>query len=170
MLAAMPSADLTDYFQLGPALQDYLRDPSRGFGLVNVDDLAPLADALEGAKPAEIATRLSALAPRCPVAFVGYDTDLTQWDSEDGGHQLFQRWLVVLVVRNVADTTRGSAVLAEAGPLLMQLIGGLSGWKPDIKCLGALRHVAGPRPVFGTGVGLFPIALLAPLYMTGAHP
>lgn len=169
MLAAMPSADLTDYFQLGPALQAFLRDPSQGFGLVSVDDLAPLADALEGAKPAEIANRLSALAPRCPAAFVGYDAELTQWDSEDGGHLLFQRWLVVLVVKNAADTSRGGGVLADAGPLLMKLIGGLSGWKPDIQHLGALRHVAGPRPVFGTGIGLFPVSLLVPMYITGAH-
>lgn len=164
------SAALTDYFQLGPALKDYLRDPSQGFGLVDVGDLASLADALEGVKPEEIANRLSGLAPRCPAAFVGYDTDLEQWEMEDGGHQLYQRWLVVLMVRNVADTSRGAAVLAEAGPLLLRLIAALSGWRPDIKHLGALRHVAGPRPVFGTGVGLFPIAVLCPLYITGANP
>ncbi len=162
------SAPLTDYFQVGAAIKSRLVDAN--LGLLDVGDLAPLADALAGAQDADIAKRLSALAPRSPAAFVGYDTDLMQWDSEAGGHLLLQRWLIVLVVRNAADTARGGAIMAAAGPLLLNTIQLLSGWRPGIDGIGELIHTAGPRPAFGPGIGLFPVAFLAPVFIPGANP
>lgn len=163
------SAALTDYFQLGAALKARLRDPAHALGLVDVGDLAPLADALSGAKDSEIAQRLSALAPRSPAAFIGYDTDLTQFDTDGGGHLLFQRWLVVLVIKSAAGAASGSGVMEAAGPILFETLQCLSGWRPDIVGVGELQHVAGPRPAFGAGVGLFPLAFLVPFYVPGAN-
>lgn len=169
MLAAMPAASFTDWFQLGPAIQDRLRDPSQVLNLADVGGLAALADALAGAKDSEIAQRVSALYPRCPAAAVGYDGDLIQYDTDGGGHGLAQRWLVVLVVRHAGDTAKNETVQAEAGPLILQVVQSLSGWRPSISHLGELRHIAGPRPSYGPGIGLFPLAFLAPVHVPGVN-
>lgn len=163
------SSELTDFFQAGPAIQARLRDLSQAIGLKTVDDLAPLADALEGAKPGEIAQRLSALYPQAPAVAVGYDGDVILMDGDGGGQVLAQRWLVVLVVRNVADTRAGAALMREAGPILLALAAALGGWRPDVQYLGDLRRVAGPRPSFGPGIGLFPLAFAVPVYLPGAN-
>lgn len=163
----MPLADFTDWFQAGAAIRSRLETP--GLGLVRVDGLSGLADAIAGAKPEELATKISALYPQSPAAAVGYDGDVNLFDSEGGGQGRAQRWLVVLVVKNVADTAKNEALLAEAGPLVLSVFNSLSGWKTGIKNLGELRHVAGPRPTFGKGIGLFPLVFLVPLFLPGAN-
>lgn len=169
MLASMPAASFTDWFQLGPPIQERLRDTSQALGLVDVGELAPLAEAVSAVKDGEVIKAILPLVPRAPAAFVGYDTDLTLWDSEGGGQAYFQRWHVVLAVKNAADTARNAAVLADAGPLIFKTVQSLSGWRPPIQCMGELRHVAGPRPSFGPGIGLFPLAFLVPIYLSGVN-
>lgn len=162
-------SELTDYFAVGAAIQTRLRDASQALGLLAVDDLAPLADAISGAQDGDIIKRILPLVPRSPAAFVGYDTEVMAQEFEGGGHMPMQRWLVVLAVKNAADTAKGSGVLLEAGPLILNVIQSLTGWRPALQGVGELRRVAAPRPVYGPGVGLFPTAFLAPLYLAGVN-
>lgn len=163
-----PSA-LTDYFQIGPAIEAKLRSNALALGLLDVGALASLADALKDGSDADQIKRIAALVQRAPAAFVGYDTDLHQFDAEGGGHGLLQRWLVLLIVKNVASTVKNAPLLAEAGPLLLNTINTLSGWRPAINGVGELLHVAAPRPAFGPGIGIFPLAFTASVYIPGAN-
>lgn len=61
-----------------------------------------------------------------------------------------QRWAVVIVVRNVRNLTRGEGLREDAGPLIMQVVTALQGWRPvtasdPVRRLGSLgaRYVNG---------------------------
>lgn len=162
------AATLTDYFQVGPAVQQQLRVAD--IGLLDVGDLASLADAISGGgSESDIAQRIGQIAPRAPAAFVGFDGETVLVDADGGGQILAQRWLVVLVVRNAADTARNGALLRDAGPLLIDVISALGGWRPDIQYIGPLTRAPAPRPFHGPGIGLFPLAFTVPLYLPGGN-
>lgn len=162
------AATLTDYFQVGPAVQQQLRVAD--IGLSDVGELASLADALSGGgSESDIAQRIGQIAPRAPAAFVGFDGEPLMIDTDGGGQILAQRWLVVLVVRNASDTARNGALRRDAGPLLLNVISVLGGWRPDIQYVGNLTRAPAPRPFIGPGVGLFPLAFTVPLYLQGGN-
>ena len=168
-LAPCPPTPLTDYYQVGGAIEARLRDSAPTLGLLDVGALASLADALADGSDADQIKRIAALVPRAPAAFVGYDTDFHQFDADGGGHALLQRWLVLLIVKNVAGTAKNAALQAAAGPLLLAVINTLNGWRPDIAGVGELQRIAAPRPAYGPGIGIFPLAFSVPVYLPGAN-
>ncbi|MDK2124493.1 phage tail terminator protein [Parachitinimonas caeni] len=94
-------------------------------------------------------------AQAVPAVYVLYGGDRI---GSSGGdcQQVFQRWLVVLTVRSVADLQSGSGLHAEAGQLLPRLIRRLSGWKPA-RGAQALQQVTGPAPILTDDFAYFPL-------------
>lgn len=86
-----------------------------------------------------------------------YDYDPT--DVMDGEGVWDEIYLVIVVVKNVANRDRVAAQRAEAKNLLREALVALGGWKPSSSSL-PLKNTKGPRPYFSATHAYFPLAFI----------
>lgn len=95
-------------------------------------------------------------SPDESVAVIYRDFKVQEADDETFELLLFQRWLIVPMVRNVRDMTTGSAARDAAGEYLLRIIKTLNGWRPTAEH-GPLRLTAPGAPrVYQGGVAYAP--------------
>lgn len=134
-----------DYLELEPLIKARLAEKVSGVHVLSAADLEGVAVA----------------AQKAPALHVLYDMeDIPEGEgdrSSNGATQIvFQRWLVVVAVRNVADTTAGTAARTQAGPLLWSVIAHMSGWKPGDRWSPFRRARAPFKPGFAEGFYFVP--------------
>lgn len=137
---------ITDYLSAEPLIVDRLRLQVAAVPDPNVMTAADLSGVEQRAQ-------------HTPALHIIYDGDEPAGESgqsEAGDAQvIWQRWLVVVAVRNVRDTTGGAGARAMAGPLLVSVIQALAGWRPSVDHSPMIRSSA-PRPVFDAGFAYYP--------------
>ncbi|MBF0098562.1 MAG: hypothetical protein HQM04_06960 [Magnetococcales bacterium] len=97
-----------------------------------------------------------------PAAYVLYDGQEVRMQA--GRAQVVdQKWLVMLVIRSLRDTSTPQAApqaansgRQDAGPLLIHLCRALLGWRPAAE-FGALSLLNAPNPSFRDGFGYYPL-------------
>ncbi len=94
-----------------------------------------------------------------PAVHVVYDGD--RLGDEAGRHraqQVYQRWLVIVAVRNAKGQATGKGARESAGPIISAVLAALQGWQPSPDHQ-PLRRIDAPRPVFSPGgFAYFPLA------------
>jgi len=141
-------AMLADYLAAGPLIMQRIRDA--------VADIAAVL-------PARDLSRLAESELQSPAVFVVYDGDrLGDAAGRGGARIVHQRWLVVLAVRNAAQSDGGAALTGDAGPLLSDLLEALQGWAPSVDHR-PLYRVAAPLPGYSPAFGFYPLAFEAAL-------
>lgn len=147
-----------DYLAAGPLIEQRIQDATNLQRVKGVGDLtAWLDDEVEFTKQ---------LSGKLPAAFVGYDGELIGDMTGSGSdYVVAQRWLVVLAVGNLRNADTHQGVVDAAGPLLMQLVQALSGWKPA--GFTELIRQAAPRPGYRAGVGFFPLVFATDMNVEG---
>lgn len=134
-----------DYLALGPLIAQRLRDQ---VGALQMVVELQAADDLE-----------SELRGRRAAAFVVYDGDRLGDSAGRGQAQtIWQRWLVVLAVRNARGADSGDGVRDAAGPLITRLLAALQGWQPDGTGHRPLARVAAPAPGYSPAFAFYPLA------------
>lgn len=137
------NASLADYLAAGPLL------------------VARVKDQVAGLRHVLPATELSAMKETglpSPSAFVIYDGDRLGDSALRGQSRVvYQRWLVVLAVRNATQGDGGQAIQDEAGPLLSSILGALQGHilSPDHR---PLIRVQAPKPGYSAAFAYYPLA------------
>jgi len=92
-----------------------------------------------------------------PAVFVVYDGSEPSDQASNGTKVLeAQRFVVVLVVRNAADTLGGTGVAGEAETLRAGVINALSGWKPTPEHRPMTRARGNYRPHYTPGFAYLP--------------
>jgi hypothetical protein len=136
------SAPLLDFLALGPLVQAKLREtlPPQVFVLDSKD----LASITEQQQP----------APAVHVLFGGFmpRAGNAAWE------ELEQRWITVIVVRNVASLPGAASSELDAGPLMMATINALRPWAVPLDGFGTLHLDTPMKPAFKSGFGYYPIA------------
>jgi len=104
-----------------------------------------------------------------PALHVVYDGDRL---GDDGGRhrgqQVYQRWLVVVAVRNAAGQRSGAGARQAAGPLLSAVLSALLGWSPSPDHQ-PMKRIDAPRPAFTPGgFAYFPLAFETRINTEGA--
>jgi len=97
------------------------------------------------------------------AALVIYNGDIIPVGASAGKgavQKVVQRWMVVVVVRNVRDMQGGADARTDAGLLITQVLKALSGWQPLPESRELVR-VNAPKPDFNDGFGYFPLAFEA---------
>lgn len=94
----------------------------------------------------------SQAAPAVHVVPDGFDIR-----EERGLVEISERWLTVIVVRNVRSAKSGEDARQDAGPILDAAFAALLGWIP-VETVKPLLPSTPPRPVFNAGMGYFPLA------------
>jgi hypothetical protein len=93
-----------------------------------------------------------------PAAYVLYDGQEVRMQA--GRAQVVdQKWLVMLVIRSLRDTTApptANSGRQDAGPLLIHLCRALLGWRPAAE-FGPLSLLNAPNPSFRDGFGYYPL-------------
>ncbi len=107
-------------------------------------------------------TELEALTLRAPAAYVLYDGDQPGDSGEFGDQVILQRYLVLIVVRNIRQAVTGEGIRSEAGPLLAATLAALSGWQPG-PGFGRLQRIPGPRPDYSIGYAFYPLLYTIPV-------
>lgn len=94
-----------------------------------------------------------------PAGHVVYGGD--RLGSDAGRHEsqfVYQKWLVVIAVKNVRDQKTGAGARREAGPLITASLKALQGWSPGDE-FQPLKRVGAPSPHFSPGgYAYFPLA------------
>ena len=124
-----------------------------------------LRDCVSDAKAVYSVSDLAAIQEKAqvtPALHVLYSGD--QLPGADGnqtgtgrGQMVFQRWMVVIAVRNVRDVQGGEGVRESAGALISSVIKAVQGWNPSCEFRN-FKRVSAPTPVFNAGFGYFPLA------------
>lgn len=93
-----------------------------------------------------------------PAVHVIYDGDDLGDSAGDGvDHIVRQRYLTVVVTRNVRGIKTGKAAREDAGVIVLATLGALGGWQPSSEH-GEVVRIPGPRPTYRTGHQYIPIA------------
>lgn len=96
---------------------------------------------------------------RFPALFVGSLGYRVEDSSSPGAVRIASRWLVVLAVRQVADTKGGADARQAASDLAAEVMARLYRFQPE-GCQPMLP-IEAPRPEYQAGVLLFPLAFEA---------
>jgi hypothetical protein len=130
-----------------------------------------LAERLPGGTHVLTAADLAGVEARAqltPAAHVVYDGDRL---GDAGGRGLaqvvWQRWLVVIAVRNRREALSGAAAREDAGTLIAAALAALAGWAPSASH-GPLARVQAPRPAYEAGFLYVPLAFETRLITVGA--
>lgn len=143
-----------DYLALGPLIAERLRERVQELQMV-----VTLQDA------ADLEERMRA---RRAAAFVVYDGDrLADAAGRGQAHPVWQRWLVVLAVRNARAHDTGDGLRDEAGPLISALLAALQGWQPDDDAYRPLARVAATAPGYSPAFAFYPLAFECQITMLG---
>lgn len=143
--------------EIGPLIVDRLKAKVKGVEAANVLTTEDLVGVKESAQP----------APALHVVHGGYAPkegvggDVT-WD---------EIWLVVVVVKHVAQKDRAAKKMIAAAPLLREVLEALSGWRallPD-NSRSSLTAVPGPKPAPGNTHAYYPLAFSAMVHTTGCQ-
>lgn len=90
--------------------------------------------------------------PAVHVVFGGFE----RIESAQGLVEVVERWLTVVVVRNVRAAHQGADARADAGGLMDAVFAALNGWQPA--GYQPLAPGAPPTAGYASGYGYFPLA------------
>ncbi len=114
----MSKNDFTDYLAAGAAIRARVLAAFPNVLVKGVSELADL-DAFESRTIGDLAL------------FVGYDGDRLPEPIGRGEAQTpAQRWAVVVAVRSRIDPLGATGIEAQAGPVILQVLQQLQGWRP----------------------------------------
>jgi hypothetical protein len=137
---------ITDYLAAESLIVARLRAQVSGVPSANVMTTADLAG-------------VEARAQRTPALHVIYNGDEpagVAGQSDLGDSQVVQqRWMIVVAVRSGKDTLGGSGARSVAGPLMVDVIQALAGWRPSADH-GPLIRGSAPAPLFEAGFAYYP--------------
>lgn len=97
------------------------------------------------------------VAPAIHVIYQGSRPNTGEGGSAGRGRSqiALQRWLFVVVVRNVSGDGSGVATRSDAGPIIGHALEALQGWDAGIAGFGPLHRAAEPAPLIQNGFGYF---------------
>jgi hypothetical protein len=142
---------LANYFAAQSLIMQRISDNLFGFNVLAAPSL-------------EVVFANSQLAPCVNVVPYGEDTRDERYGSS---HEVSQRWLLVLVVKNVNDIS-GKTATDSAGETLMLLHAALNGWQPSDDH-GALVTVPPPLITVQDGFGYFPLVYRTDIEIPGVE-
>lgn len=127
----------TNYLDAGAAIRERLRAHF-------ADDVL-----IKGASELSDLTSFESRAIGDLALFVGYDGDRVQEPIGRGEAQApAQRWAVIVAVRSRIDPLGGMGIEAQAGPVILQVLQRLQGWRPMPHHTPLVR-VQGPNARYG---------------------
>ncbi len=115
-----------------------------------------------GSKNLATVTKKNQVTPSVAVVYYSYRVKDT--DGRGCRAMLVQKWFTILSVKSADDTKNGKGVREIAGPMIMDLINALKGWKPGAG-YGTTRIVTAPRAIVTATTGDFPIGWETELYI-----
>lgn len=94
-----------------------------------------------------------------PAVFVLYDGDrLGDSAGRNSGQMIYQKWLLIVAVRNVKGQKTGKGARDEAGPIITKVLDAMLGWSPGTD-YQPMQRVVAPRPGYSPGgYAYFPLA------------
>lgn len=150
------SEAFTDYLAAGPAIRERLAAHFPGVPIKSAAELSDMA-MFESRTVGDLAL------------FVGYDGDRVGEALGRGQAQTpAQRWGVIVAARSRIDPLGGTGVEAHAGPVILQALRQLQGWRPT-PYHSPLVRVAAPGARYGTLFAYYSYAFETTVPVIGAN-
>lgn len=102
--------------------------------------------------------------PAVHVIYDGYRP--TQVTGNGRKQETEQTWLTVIAVRNVRDTRAATATREDAGPIMLDCLKALQGWKLSDEH-SSLELAGAPKAGYSAGFGYFPLAFTTRIVTEG---
>lgn len=103
---------------------------------------------------------------RTPAAHVLYDGYSIQQDQVQRA-LIRQTWVVVVTVRHVGQRNQSALQREAAGPLVMEVVQALMGWRPGPEYSRMSLASSPYRPNFGRGFAYVPVAFTTDIKIEG---